>query len=113
MKTNSRMKSYYAVIFSSLRSVEDTPGYEETAARMLRLAEKQPGSLGFESVRDRHGAGISVSYWKNKKSIKYWKNQAEHSFAQKKGRTLWYKQYKIRIALVKDEYEYIKNDDLT
>ena len=108
MKTNSRMKSCYAVIFSSLRSVEDTPGYEETAARMLRLAEKQPGFLGFESVRDQHGAGISVSYWQDKESIKNWKNQADHLFAQKNGRTVWYLRYKIRIALVEDEYEYRK-----
>jgi len=106
-------KPYYAVIFSSLRLSGDNAGYEETAEQMLRLAEKQPGFLGFESVRDRHGAGISVSYWQDKKSIKNWKNQADHLFAQKKGRTLWYKHYKIRIALVEDEYEYIKNDDLT
>jgi len=101
-------KPYYAVIFSSLRSAGDNAGYEETAERILALAEKQPGFLGFESVRDRQGEGISVSYWQDKKSIKNWKNQADHLFAQKKGRALWYKRYKIRIALVEDEYGFIK-----
>lgn len=36
---------YYAVIFSSLRTEGDL-GYGEAAARMLELAQQQPGFLG-------------------------------------------------------------------
>lgn len=51
---------YFAVIFMSVRTVDDN-GYAETAQQMLELASEQPGFLGFESARQ--AIGISVSYW--------------------------------------------------
>ena len=99
---------YYAVIFTSQRTEEDESGYQAMAEQMFFLAKKQSGFLGFESVRDQSGDGISVSYWKDKASIKAWKTQTDHMLAQKKGRSRWYKQYKIRIALVESEYDYKK-----
>jgi len=101
-------KPYYAVIFSSQRSKEDEAGYQAMAERMFMLAQKQAGYLGFESVRDQNGSGISVSYWKDKASIKAWKDQTDHLVAQGQGRSRWYTQYKIRIAIVKNEYGFKK-----
>jgi heme-degrading monooxygenase HmoA len=43
-------KPYYAVIFTNTRKNEDS-GYAEMATKMEELAKKQPGYLGFESVR--------------------------------------------------------------
>jgi len=43
---------YYAVIFTSIRT-EGDHGYDETAARMLKLASQQSGFLGVESARER------------------------------------------------------------
>lgn len=50
--------------------------------------------------------GISVSYWDSLGAIADWKMQADHLFAQKKGREEWYKGYKVRICLVEREYEF-------
>lgn len=94
---------YYAVIFTSLKSEEDS-GYEEMALEMKNLAAQQPGYLGYESARE--GLGITVSYWKNMESIRNWKSNAEHLVAQKKGREIWYKHYQIRICIVERDYEY-------
>lgn len=52
---------YYAVIFSSQRTVGDN-GYGEMADKMVELASKQKGFLGVESVRDER-LGITISYW--------------------------------------------------
>ena len=41
---------YYAVIFTSHRTSEDT-GYGSTADRMAELAATMPGYLGIESAR--------------------------------------------------------------
>lgn len=71
---------YYAVIFTSVRTATDE-GYAETAANMVALASGQPGFLGVESVRDPDGLGITVSYWKDKNSIREWKNHAAHKTA--------------------------------
>ncbi len=92
---------YYAVIFSNELS-NKTEGYEEMAEKMVNLAEKQPGFLGMESVRD--GLGITISYWKNLESIKKWKAHTDHLAAQRKGREDWYTAYKTRIAFVDRDY---------
>jgi len=50
----------YAVIFTSVLK-ENAAGYEETANRMIELAQQQPGFLGYESARNV--IGITISYW--------------------------------------------------
>jgi heme-degrading monooxygenase HmoA len=92
---------YYAVIFSSLRTEGDN-GYAEMADKMMHLARQQEGFLGVESAREN--VGITVSYWRDLESIKQWRDHAEHRIAREKGRTLWYQNFKLRIAKVEQEY---------
>lgn len=94
---------YYAVIFTSVRTSIDID-YGDTAARMIELAKLQTGFLGIESVREE--LGITVSYWKDLKSIKKWKDNVEHSAAREKGKTKWYKNYKVRISKVEKDYDF-------
>lgn len=91
---------YYAVIFSSIRNDRDD-GYAATAARMLELASRQPGFLGFETARE--GLGISVSYWSSIEAIAAWKSDAEHREAQRNAKR-WYDAYRVRICKVEREY---------
>lgn len=90
---------YYAVIFSSVKSENDT-GYGETAKRMVSLAADQPGFLGVESVRAADGRSITVSYWNSMDAINNWKHHTEHRAAKEKGKSVWYESYAIRIANV-------------
>ncbi|WP_396161840.1 antibiotic biosynthesis monooxygenase family protein [Flavobacterium sp.] len=94
---------YYAVIFTSTRT-EVEAGYAEMAIKMVELAKAQPGYIGMESARSE--IGITVSYWESLEAIKNWKANMEHLEAQEKGRTAWYKNYKVRIAKVEREYEF-------
>ena len=98
---------YYAVIFTSCRTEVDK-GYGETAQRMLKLASQQPGFLGVES--SRKSIGITVSYWSDLKYIKLWKQNTAHILAQKQGRKIWYKEFKIRICKVESDYGFSKNN---
>ncbi len=95
---------YYAVIFSSERTSAEPDEYAAMAERMIELARQQPGFLGVESARGRDGAGITVSYWRDRESIKAWKDVAEHQTAQQLGREKWYRNFKVRICRVEDEY---------
>ena len=95
---------YVAVIFSSLRSTEDDEGYAAMAQEMERLAPQQPGYLGIESARDREGRGITVSYWRSAEDAKNWGAVADHAYAQRLGRTRWYRAYRVRVAEVRREY---------
>lgn len=89
---------YYAVIFTSTRTKGDN-GYAEMTRQMEDLAKEQPGYLGSESAREV--IGITVSYWESLEAMANWKANTDHFFAQRKGKTDW---YKVRICLVEREY---------
>lgn len=103
MIANTLEPPYYAVIFTSIRTRDDN-GYEKMAEKMLNLVSEQDGFLGVESARE--DIGITVSYWKDLESIKKWKENISHIEAQKKGKEIWYKNYKTRIARVEKEYSF-------
>jgi heme-degrading monooxygenase HmoA len=96
---------YYAVIFTSMRTSAGE-GYDAMSARMVELAQGQPGFLGVESVRAGDGAGITVSYWRDLESIAAWRAHAQHRVAQETGRSRWYERYAVRIARVERAYGY-------
>jgi heme-degrading monooxygenase HmoA len=71
---------------------------------MVSLACKQDGYLGHESVRGGDGFGITVSYWRDERSIQTWKSNAHHKIAQKLGNERWYDALCVRIAKVEQSY---------
>lgn len=91
---------YYAVIFTSVRTDGDN-SYADAAKRMLELASKQSGFLGFETARQE--IGISVSYWSSLEAIKAWKENTEHRETQKKAKD-WYSSFRVRVCRVEKEY---------
>lgn len=105
MISNTPKPPYYAVIFTSERTEEDK-GYSDMSDKMVELAEQQQGFLGLESAKEK--IGITVSYWRDLKSIRKWKMNTEHLIAQEKGRAEWYKNYKTRICLVERDYGFEK-----
>ena len=94
---------YYAVIFTSIRTENDN-GYSAMAEKMETLARLQPGFMGVESARN--DIGITVSYWESLEAIRSWKTNIDHLVAQEKGRSKWYKNYKVRIAKIEREYDF-------
>lgn len=92
---------YVAVIFTSTRTDGDQ-GYAAMAASMEALAKEQPGFLGSESARD--SIGITVSYWTDQEAARGWKQVAAHLVAQRRGREVWYEDYRVRVATVEREY---------
>lgn len=93
---------YYAVIFTSILDGKDSEGYEKMAKKMVDLASQQRGFLGMDSARA--DIGITVSYWKDLNSVSEWKRNIEHTEAQKFGKSVWYKNYKIRVCRVERQY---------
>ena len=94
---------YLAVIFSNQRTEGDR-GYAVMAARMVELAQIQPGFLGVESARDEEGFCITVSYWRDEASIAAWKANAEHAVAQRLGWDRWYAAFRLRVCRVERQY---------
>lgn len=98
-------KSYYAVIFTSIRTNGEN-GYGQMATLMEKSAKEQSGYLGMESARSE--LGITVSYWESLEAIANWKSNTEHLVAQKRGIKDWYSWYKVRICHVEREYDFFK-----
>lgn len=98
---------YYAVIFTSRRTDADAD-YQETAARMVKLASEQPGFLSVESVRGADGAGITVSYWRDEESIVAWRQHVEHAAVRERGRREWYEAFEVRVARVERAYGFTR-----
>jgi len=96
---------YYAVIFTATAS-DDQEGYKEMVQRVHELAGKSAGFLGMESAGDTFE--ITVSYWKDEKSIALWKANSTHLTAQGLGRSKWYERYNVRIAKVERDYHFSK-----
>ena len=94
---------YVAVIFTS-RLGADNGGYADLAAEMVALATDQPGFIGVESARGADGVGITVSYWRDEKSVRAWKKVDRHRTAQAAGRAKWYEHYEVRVATVTRAY---------
>lgn len=92
---------YVAVIFTSIRTDGDH-GYAAMAGSMAALARRQPGFLGIESARD--SLGITVSYWTDQQAARAWKQVAQHLVAQRRGREVWYRDYRVRVATVEHDY---------
>lgn len=93
---------YVAVIFTSVRT-EGDHGYAAMAAEMERLAAEQPGYLGIEAARDAE-LGVTVSYWRDDEVAQAWKQVAAHLVAQRRGREVWYRDYRVRVATVHRAY---------
>jgi len=101
MIANTPKPPYYAVIFTSVRT-EGNNNYDITSKKMFDLAHQQKGFLGIESARDV--IGITVSYWDSLEAVKAWKMNTEHKLAQKNGKNIWYKSFKVRICKVEKDY---------
>ena len=97
---------YYAVIFVSTLTGDDSAGYGHMADNMVALAQEQDGFLGVDSARDE--IGITVSYWRDEAAILAWKQQLDHVEAREKGRGTWYGSYSLRVAKVERAYSWEK-----
>lgn len=84
------------IAFLSQRTDED-PDYERMAARMVELAQAQPGFLGMESVRGADGRGITLSYWTDQAAVTAWGAHPEHRQAQRLGHERWYRWHDTRV----------------
>lgn len=112
MSTDARTPEppYWAVIFSSRRSITDPDEYAAAATRMVELASQQDGFLGVESARASDGFGITVSYWRDREAIAAWRRHDEHRIVRERGRQAWYEQFQVRIACVERAYERTQED---
>jgi heme-degrading monooxygenase HmoA len=97
-----------AVIFLSGRSAADDEGYALAAEAMATAAARRAGYLGFDSVRDAAGIGITISRWQDEAAALAWRDDPEHALIRDQGRARWYDWYRVIVADVARAYEWTR-----
>ncbi|MCC9071627.1 antibiotic biosynthesis monooxygenase [Flavobacterium sp. F-65] len=95
-----------AVIFEVIPNEGKRQEYLDIAANLRPELDKIPGFISierFQSFNDPEKV-LSLSFWKDEKSIQQWRNLEMHRIAQSKGRQEIFKDYHLRIADVKRDY---------
>lgn len=80
--------------------------YLDIASKLRSELNKINGFISverFQSMTDP-GKFLSLSFWKDEKSIAQWRNTELHRIAQDKGRNLIFNDYRLRIASVVRDY---------
>lgn len=86
----------YLVVFRNRKRADiDYPAYEADAARMLALAQAQPGYLSFKSYVADDGEVIALSEWADADAALAWRRVAEHAEVQGRGRAEYYESYTL------------------
>ena len=86
----------FLVVFRNRKRADiDYAAYEAEAARMLELAQAQPGYLSFKSYTSEDGEVIALSEWADEASARAWGRQAEHRATQQRGRSAYYQSYTL------------------
>ncbi len=102
----------YVVIFEVQISQEKQEEYLEVARMLKKQLLNAKGFISIERFSSlvNEEKIVSLSFWETQESIKNWKNVFDHRYAQEKGRSSVFKDYRIRIAKVQRDYS-MENSD--
>jgi heme-degrading monooxygenase HmoA len=86
----------FLVVFRNRKRADiDYPAYEADAARMLELAQAQPGYLAFKSYLADDGEVVALSEWADEAAARAWGRVVEHAEVQGRGRAAYYESYTL------------------
>ena len=95
-----------AVIFEVVPRPNQRDAYLDAAASLRHDLECLDGFISierFESISNK-GKFVSLSFWRDERSVRKWRNLQKHREAQKKGRGGIFESYRLRIAEVLRDY---------
>jgi heme-degrading monooxygenase HmoA len=102
---------YYAVIFTSIRTIGEN-NYDEISAEMAKLSGEQAGFLGMEHAAS-NGLSITVCYWNSLEAIAVWRENSAHKLAQQKGYEEFYEAFATRICKVERDNQFVKPNPIS
>ncbi|MFZ1805808.1 MAG: antibiotic biosynthesis monooxygenase [Cyclobacteriaceae bacterium] len=95
-----------AVLFEVIPNEGKKEKYLDIAYQLRGELEKISGFISierFQSLQDENKI-LSLSFWKDEKSVKEWRNLEKHREAQASGRTSVFADYRLRVADVLRDY---------
>ncbi len=101
-----------AVIFEVEPHPEQRGAYLDHAGTMRSMLEEIDGFISverFESLT-QPGKLLSLSFWRDEAAIDDWRRLEIHRAAQAKGRTAYFRDYRLRVAGVIRDYGMTERD---
>lgn len=97
----------YVVIFEVKMSEDKYHEYISLAQKLLPLAHKTGGLISVERFKSISSTDsiLSLSFWKDERSIQVWRENTEHKVAQATGRHSIFTDYRISVAKVVRHYD--------
>ena len=95
-----------AVIFEVEPDPDQRAAYLDLAAELKPLLEQIDGFLSIERFESLNQPGkiLSLSFWRDEEAIAAWRKLERHRRAQVKGRTGYFRDYRLRVASVIRDY---------
>lgn len=84
------------VVFRNRLRGAQPPGYEAVAARMVELAQRQPGFRGVKTFTADDGERVTISEFDSLAAVDAWRANLEHVEAQRRGRGEFYAEYSLQ-----------------
>jgi len=98
----------YVVIFEVEPKQSGMDDYLDIASQLKQELEQVEGFISIERFKSLNNPDklLSLSTWESETAITVWRNQLSHKTAQKKGRMVLFKDYRIRVANVIRDYDF-------
>lgn len=95
-----------AVIFEVIPEDGRKQEYLNIAADLRPLLDDIDGFISIERFESLTNPGkiLSLSFWRDEASVNQWRQMEQHRTAQIQGRTLIFKDYRLRVAAVVRDY---------
>lgn len=102
-----------AVIFEVQVAEGKTPEYLDIANEIKPLLADIDGFISIERFQSltNEGKVLSLSFWRDEESIEEWRSLESHRFAQAKGRSGVFENYRLRVAGVIRDYGMNNRDE--
>jgi heme-degrading monooxygenase HmoA len=94
------------VVFRSRLAPEAGSDYETTAARMDELAVAMPGYVSHKGFAAEDGERVTLVEFESEEAVRAWRMHPEHVEAQRKGRTIFYSEYRLTVCEVLREQRF-------
>jgi heme-degrading monooxygenase HmoA len=95
-----------AVIFEVLPTEDGRKAYLDIAGELRLLLEEIDGFVSierFESLAEP-GKFLSLSFWRDERAVAAWRRTEAHRAAQREGRNVLFRDYRLRVAEVQRDY---------
>ena len=102
----------FVVIFEVYPKDGQVDTYFDMAAELKPLLLEKPGFISVERYQSLTESKklLSISTWEDEASLLAWRRNSEHLEAQEKGKTAIFQKYRIRVASVIRDYDFVADN---